>query len=77
MFSPNGCFYYFIEIVNKSKRQPNELWVDQGREFCNSPTQKWLDDNDILIYSTHNEVKSAIAERSIRRLKVKSIKNDI
>ena len=23
----------FIEIVNESNRQPNKLWVDQGREF--------------------------------------------
>ena len=21
----------FIEIVNKSKRKPNKLWIDQGR----------------------------------------------
>ena len=24
--------------------------------------QEWLDNNDILMYSTHNEVKSVIAE---------------
>ena len=23
----------FIEIVHKSNRKPNKLWVDQGREF--------------------------------------------
>ena len=23
----------FTEIVNESNRKPNELWVDQGREF--------------------------------------------
>ena len=23
----------FIEIVNESNRKPNNLWVDQGREF--------------------------------------------
>ena len=28
----------FLKIVNKSKRKPNQLWVDQGREFYNSPT---------------------------------------
>ena len=27
----------FIEIVNKSKCQPDKLQVDQGREFDNSP----------------------------------------
>ena len=61
---------YFIELVNKSKRKPNKLWVDQGREFYNKPVQEWL---DILICSTHNEGKSVIAERFIKTLKLKSI----
>ena len=26
-------FHGFIEIVNESKRKPNKLWVDQGKEF--------------------------------------------
>ena len=30
----------FVEIVNKSKRKPNKLWVDQGREIYNSHMQK-------------------------------------
>ena len=38
----------FIKIVNKSNQKPNKLWVDQGREFGNSLTQKWLDDNDFF-----------------------------
>ena len=41
---------YFIELVNKSKRKPNKLWVDQGREFYNKPVQEWLDNKDILIW---------------------------
>ena len=32
--------------------------------------QKWLDDNDILMFSTRNEGKSVAAERFIRTLKV-------
>ena len=28
--------------------------------------QKWLDNNGILMYSTHIEVKSVVAERFIR-----------
>ena len=31
--------------------------------------QKWLDDNDILIYLTHNEGKSVVAERFVSTLK--------
>ena len=36
--------------------------------------QEWLDNNDILIYSTHNEGKSVIAERFIKMLKAKIFK---
>ena len=53
----------FIEIVNESKRKPNNLWISQGKEFYNSLTQKWLDYNDILIYLTH---KLVVAQRFIR-----------
>ena len=44
----------FIEIVNESNRKPNKLWVDQGREFYNKIMHEWLDNNDILMYSTYN-----------------------
>ena len=33
--------------------------------------KKCLRDNDIVMYSTHNEEKSVVAERFIRTLKVK------
>ena len=36
--------------------------------------QEWLDNNDVLMYSTHNEGKSVIAERFIKTLKVKIYK---
>ena len=57
-----------IKIVNESNRT---LWVDQGREFYNKLTQEWLDKNDILMYSTHNEGKSVIAERLLKTIKGK------
>ena len=44
----------FIEIVNKYKCKPNKLWIDQWKEFYNGFMQKWLDDNGILMYLTHN-----------------------
>ena len=58
-----------MEIVNESNRKPNKLRVDQGRKFYNKLKQEWLDNNDILIYSTHNEGKSVIAERFITTLR--------
>ena len=34
--------------------------------------RSWPQDNDMEIYSTHNEEKSVVAERFIRNLKNKS-----
>ena len=36
--------------------------------------QEWLKNNDILMYSTHNEVKTVITERFIKTLKGKVYK---
>ena len=59
----------FVGIVNKSKRRPDKLLVDQGKEFYNSLMHKSLDNNDILLYSTHNEGNSVVVERFTRTLK--------
>ena len=50
---------------------PNKIWVDKGSEFYNNYFKKWLQDNDIVMYSTHNEGKYVVAERFIRTLKNK------
>ena len=65
----------FQSILNNSKRKPNEIWVDQGSEFYNNVFKKWLKENSIEIYSTHNEGKSVVAERFIRTLKNKIYKH--
>ena len=52
-------------LLNESNCKPNKLRVDQGKEFYNRFMQKWLVDNGILIYLTHNVRKSVIAERKI------------
>ena len=44
------------------------------KNFNNSLMQKWLGDNDILMYLTHNEGKSVVVERFIRTLKDKIYK---
>ena len=36
--------------------------MDRKREFYNNSFRKWLQDNDIEMYSTHNEGKSVVAE---------------
>ena len=65
----------FQSILNNSKRKPNKIWVDQGSEFYNNQFIRWLKDNDISMYSTHNEGKSVAAERFIRTLKNKIYKH--
>ena len=44
----------FQKILDDSKRKPNKIWVDKGGEFYNNYFTKWLQDNDIVMYSTHN-----------------------
>ena len=65
----------FSKIIKQSNRKPNKIWVDQGSEFYIRVFKKWLSDNDIIMYSTFNEGKSVVAERSIRTLKNKLYKH--
>ena len=60
---------------NLNNRKPNKIWVDHGNEFFNNQFKKWLKDNSIEMYSTHNEGKSVVAERFIRTLKNKIYKH--
>ena len=58
----------FQKIISK-ERKPNKIWVDQGGEFYNNLSKRYLENNNIKMYSTYNEVKSVVAERFIRTLK--------
>ena len=69
-----------ISIVNAfqkiiSKRKPNKTWVNQGGEFYNVLSKRFLKINNIEMYSTYNEGKSVVAERFIRTLKNKIFKH--
>ena len=63
----------FQKIISKG-RKPNKIWVDQGSGFYNSSFKDFLKKNNIEIYSTYNEGKSAVAERFIKTLKNKIYK---
>ena len=65
----------FQNIVDSSKRKPSRIWIDQASKFYEKPFKKWLEDNGINMYSTHNEGKSVAAERFIRTLKNKFFKH--
>ena len=64
----------FQIILKQSNRRLNKIWVDKGSEFYNSYFKKWLRDNDVAMYSTHNEGKSVVSERFIKTLKIKIYK---
>ena len=49
----------------------NKKWVDKRSEFYNRSIKSWSQDNDIEIYSTHNEEKSVMVEWFIRNSKNK------
>ena len=65
----------FQNILRQANRKPNKIWVDKGSEFYNASFKKWLQDNDIVMYSTNNEGKCVVAERFIRTLKSKIYKH--
>ena len=64
----------FQKIISKG-RKPNKIWVDHGSEFYNNSFKDFLKINNIEMYSTYNEGKSAVAERFIRTLKNKIFKH--
>ena len=53
----------FQKILDESNRKLNKIWVDKGSEFYNGSVKSWLEDDNIAIYSTHNEGKSVVTER--------------
>ena len=65
----------FQSILQNSNRKHNKKWVDHGSEFYNNKFKKFLKENDIEVYSTHNEGKSVVAERFIKTLKNKIYKH--
>ena len=59
------------ENIDESGSKPDRIWVDRGSKFYNRSMKSWLQDNDIGMYSTHNEVKAVVAEKFIRTLRNK------
>ena len=61
----------FQKLFDESNRKPNKIWVHKRSKFYYRSIKSFLHNNDIEMYSTHNEGKSAVAERFIRTLKNK------
>ena len=60
---------------SKGRRKPNKIWVDQGSEFYNNSFKDFFKINNVEMYSTYNEGKSAVAERLFRTLENKIFKH--
>ena len=59
----------FQKTFDESRHKPNEIWIDKGREFYNRSMKSWLQDDNIEMYSIHNEGKLFVTERFITTLK--------
>ena len=64
---------HYKKIISKHK--PNKIWFDQGSKFYNNSFKDFLKRNNVEMYSTYNEGKSAVAERFVRTLKNKIFKH--
>ena len=64
----------FQKFLDKSKRKPNKIWVDQGSEIYNRSMKSWLEKIFYMeMYSTHNEGR-CVAGRFSRILENKIYK---
>ena len=61
-------------FLDESNHKPNKVWVDKGSKFYSRSMKSLLQNNDVEMYSAHNEGKSVIAERFIKTLKNKIYK---
>ena len=52
----------FQKNSNESNCKPNKIWVNKGSEFYNKSMKSFLQNNNIEMYSTHNERKSVVAQ---------------
>ena len=53
----------FQKVIDSSNRKPDEIWVDQGSEFCNNLFKIFLKINNTELYSRSNEGKSVVVKK--------------
>ena len=59
----------FENILISSKRKPNLIETDRGKEFYNNIFQDFLNKNDIKLYSRNTSVGAVFAERFNRTIR--------
>ena len=71
VFITHVLFYYVLfkkALQLLMLRKSNRIWVDKGNEFYSRSMKSFLQNNDIEMYSMHNEGKSVYTEKFIRAL---------
>ena len=58
----------FKSPIEKSKRKPDKIWSDRGKEFYNRTFLDFLKEQNFHIYSTHSVLKTVFVERFNRTL---------
>ena len=59
----------FENILISSKRSPNLIETDRGKEFCNNIFQDYLNKNNIKLYSRNSSYGAVFAERFNRTIR--------
>ena len=59
----------FENILTSSKRKPNLIETDRGKEFYNNIFQDFLNKNNIRLYSRNSSYGAVFAERFIRTIR--------
>ena len=55
-------------LIEKTKRKPDKIWSDRGKEFYNKTFLDFIKQNEIQIYSTNSDLKAVFVERFNRTL---------
>ena len=58
----------FKKLIETSKRKPDKIWSDRGKEFYNKTFLDFLKEQNIHIYSTKSDLKAVFVERFNRTL---------
>ena len=58
----------FKKLIETSKRKPQKVWTDRGKEIYNQTFVHYLNEQNIRIYSTHSDLKAVLVERFNRTL---------
>ena len=58
----------FKTHIISSKRVPDKIWCDRGKEFYNKHFKAVLKENNIHMYSTHSDLKAVFVKRFNRAL---------